>query len=128
MLSSRRTATAARAFGGDCSQSPDVGPLRELVLDPNYTFVTRATAEAVLRRKDKAGLAIIASALAVADSHHSDWIHAAIVDVFGVFSSDRDCAVQLSEELARDTDDRVSAGAPLLLAALAEIEPVLRPA
>lgn len=82
----------------------------ELVLDPGDTFVTRVTAEAVLRRKDRIGLAVVASALAVADSHHSDWIHTAILDVFSIFSKDRDDAMKLCEEMMRDTDDSVSQG------------------
>ncbi|MFF4289496.1 hypothetical protein ACFY0R_29960 [Streptomyces sp. NPDC001633] len=102
------------------------GPLLELVLDPGDTYVTRRTAEALLQRKDRVGLTIVASALAVANSHHSDWIHTAIVDVFGVFSDDRDEALRLCEEMARDTDDRVALGAHQLYEVLAGIDPVLR--
>ncbi|MEE4420525.1 hypothetical protein [Streptomyces bugieae] len=103
------------------------GLLLELVLDPGDTFVTWRTAEALLRRKDRAGLTIVASALAVANSNPSDWIHTAIVDAFGVFSDDRDEAIRLCEEMSRDTDDRVALGAHQLLEVLAEIDPVLRP-
>ncbi|WP_226599392.1 hypothetical protein [Streptomyces violascens] len=102
--------------------------LFELVLDPRDTFVTRLTTEALLRRKDRVGLTIVASALAVADQNHSDWIHAAIVDVFGTFSDDRDDAVRLCEEMSQDVDDRVARGARQLHELLAEIDPVLRPA
>lgn len=105
-----------------------LGPLLELMLDPGDTFVTRVTAEAVLRRKDRVGLAIVASALAVADENHSDWIHTAVDDAFSIFADDRDNAIQLCEELARDTDDRVALGARQLHEFLAEINPVLRPA
>lgn len=103
------------------------GPLLELVLDPGDTFVTRRTAEALLRRKDRDGLTIVASALAVANSNHSDWIHTAIVDVVSIFSDDRDKAIRLCEEMSRDTDDRVALGARRLHKVLAEIDPVLRP-
>ncbi|MEU8780424.1 hypothetical protein [Streptomyces sp. NPDC048637] len=103
------------------------GPLLELVLNPGDTFVTRRTAEALLQRKDRVGMTIVASALAVANSNHSDWIHTAVVDVFGVFSDDRDNAIRLCEEMSRDTDDRVALGARQLHEVLAEIEPILRP-
>jgi hypothetical protein len=43
------------------------GPLLDLVLDAGDTFVTRATAMALLQRHDSAGLAVVASALATAD-------------------------------------------------------------
>ena len=87
-----------------------LGPLLELVLDASDTFVTRVTAEAVLRRMDRIGLAVVASALAVADSNHRDWIHTALGDVFSIFSEDRDNAMRLCEEMMRDTDDRVALG------------------
>ncbi|MEU1473499.1 hypothetical protein ABZ434_35470 [Streptomyces sp. NPDC005761] len=102
-------------------------PLLGLVLDPGDTFVTRQTAEGLLRRKDRAGLTIVASALAVADDNHADYIHTAIVDVFSIFSDDLDEALRLSEEMAGDTDDRVVQGARRLHESLAEIDPVLRP-
>ncbi|MDH6136814.1 hypothetical protein P3T37_006245 [Kitasatospora sp. MAA4] len=121
-------ADAGRGLAGFAEMQEAVGPLLELVLDPADTFVTWATAEAVLRRKDRAGLAVVASALAVADSKHIDWIHTAVVDVFGIFSSDRDIAVQLVGELVQDTDDRISRGARQLLESLAELDPVLGPA
>ncbi|MFE7567939.1 hypothetical protein ACFU76_13370 [Streptomyces sp. NPDC057539] len=104
-----------------------LGPLLELVLDAGDTFVTRVTAEAVLRRKDRIGLAVVASALAVADSNHSDWILTALHDVFSSFSEDRDNAMQLCEEMLRDTDDRVALGARQMYEVLAEIDPLLRP-
>ena len=124
----RDRADAGRGLACLAEMQKAVGPLLELVLDPDDTFVTRATAEALLRRKDRAGLAIVASALAAADSNHGDWIHTAIVDVFGIFSSDRDDAAQLVEELVRDSDDSLSQGARQLLGILAELDPVLRPA
>ncbi|MEU1284543.1 hypothetical protein [Kitasatospora sp. NPDC005856] len=124
----RDRADAGRGLAAFAEMQEAVEPLLELVLDPDDTFVTLATAEAVLRRKDRIGLAIVASALAVADTNHIDWIHTAIVDVFGIFSSDRDDAVQLVEEIARDIDVRVSQGARQLLEILAELDPVLRPA
>ncbi|MEU0810943.1 hypothetical protein [Streptomyces sp. NPDC005970] len=122
----RDRADAGHGLAGFAEMQEALGPLLELVLDPGDTFVTRVTAEAVLRRKDRIGLAVVASALAVADSNHSDWIHTAILDVFGISSEDRDNALQLCEEMLRDTDDRVSLGARQLHEILAEIDPVLR--
>ncbi|MEV7026287.1 hypothetical protein [Kitasatospora sp. NPDC093558] len=103
-------------------------PLLELVLDPGDTFVTRRTAEALLRRKDKAGLRVVACALAVADSNHSDWVHTAFNDVFSFFATELDDALQLCEELSRDPDERVALGARRLHGSLPEIDPVPRPA
>ncbi|MGW2671173.1 hypothetical protein ACWC5F_24350 [Streptomyces sp. NPDC001272] len=87
------------------------GPLLELVLDPRDTFVTRRTTEALLRRQDRAGLTVVASALAVADPNHSDWINTAVLDVLSIFSGDRDDAVRLCEEVSQGADDRVARGA-----------------
>ncbi|MEU9047167.1 MULTISPECIES: hypothetical protein [unclassified Kitasatospora] len=123
----RDRADAGHGLAGFAEMQEAPGPLLELVLDPGDTFVTRVTAEAVLRRKDRIGLAVVAAALAVADSNHSDWIHTAVLDVFSIFSEDRDNAMQLCEEMLRDTDDRVSLGARQLHEILAEIDPVLRP-
>ncbi|MFJ9843389.1 hypothetical protein ACIRYZ_23565 [Kitasatospora sp. NPDC101155] len=124
----RDRADAGHGLAGFAEMQEALGPLLELVLDPGDTFVTRVTAEAVLRRKDWVGLTIVASALAVADSRHSDWIHTATVDVFSIFSDDRDSALKLCEELPQDTDDRVALGARQMHEILAEIVPVLRPA
>ena len=107
----RDRADAGHGLARFAEMQEALGPLLELMLDPGDTFVTRVTAEAVLRRKDRAGLAIVASALAVADENHSDWIHTAVDDVFSIFADDRDNAIQLCEELTRDTDDRVALGA-----------------
>jgi hypothetical protein len=123
----RDRADAGHGLAGFAEMQEALGPLLELVLDAGDTFVTRVTAEAVLRRKDRIGLAVVASALAVADSNHSDWIHTALHDVFSIFSEDRDNAMQLCEEMLRDTDDRVALGARQMHEALAELDPVLRP-
>lgn len=99
--------------------------LLALVLDAGDTYVTRVTAEALLRRQDKAGLTVVASALAVADCNHADYIHTAVLDVFVVFGRDCDAAVRVCEALTRDQDDHVRVGATQLIGALAEIKPVL---
>ncbi|MGA5562022.1 hypothetical protein ACPCUV_12710 [Streptomyces platensis] len=123
----RDRADAGHGLAAFAEMQEALVPLLELVLDPDDTFVTRRTAEALLRRKDRAGLTVVASALAVAHANHSDWIHSAIVDVFSVFSDDRDDAMRLCEEMSRDTSDRVAPGARQLHKILAEIDPVLRP-
>jgi hypothetical protein len=123
----RDRADAGHGLAGFAEMQEALGPLLELVLDAGDTFVTRVTTKAVLRRKDRIGLAVVASAMAVADSNHSDWIHTALHDVFSIFSEDRDNAMQLCEEMLRDTDDRVALGARQMHEALAEIDPVLRP-
>ncbi|MFI6864835.1 hypothetical protein ACIBKZ_34000 [Streptomyces sp. NPDC050421] len=107
----RDRADAGHGLAGFAEMPEAFGPLLELVLDAGDTFVTRVTAEAVLRRKGRIGLAVVASALAVADSNHSDWIHTALHDVFSILSEDRDNAMQLCEEMLRDNDDRVALGA-----------------
>ncbi|MGW8398726.1 hypothetical protein ACWGLP_18890 [Streptomyces lydicus] len=124
----RDRADAGHGLAGFAEMQEALGPLLDLVLDPHDTFVTRRTVEALLRRKDRAGLTIVASALAVANSNHSDWIHTGIVDVFSIFSEDRDDAMRLCEEISRDSDDRVALGAHHLHEMLADIDPVLRPA
>ncbi|MFE9406439.1 hypothetical protein ACFYNY_32555 [Streptomyces sp. NPDC006530] len=101
--------------------------LLDLVLDPHDTFVTRVTTEAVLRRKDRSGLAIVAYALADAGPNHSDWIRTAIDDVLSIFSVDRDHAMRLCAELSTESDDRLARGVGQLHGILAEMDPVLRP-
>ncbi|WP_254552241.1 hypothetical protein [Kitasatospora sp. MMS16-BH015] len=124
----RDRADAGRGLAGFAELDESVGILLDLMLDAGDTFVTLVTVESVLRRKDRIGLAIVASALAVADADHAEWIYTAIVNVFGVFSSDRDEAMQICEGLTRDSDENVSLGARGLIGLLADIDPVLRPA
>ncbi|WP_329116360.1 hypothetical protein [Streptomyces sp. NBC_01465] len=78
----RDRADAGHGLAGFAEMQEALGPLQELVLDPGDTYVTRVTTEALLRRKDRAGLTAVASALAVAGPNHGDWIHTAVVDVF----------------------------------------------
>ncbi|MGW6984076.1 hypothetical protein ACWGE1_32320 [Streptomyces sp. NPDC054932] len=121
-------ADAGRALAGFAEMEEAAGPLLELVLDREDTFVTRVTAEALLRRQDRAGLSVVASALAVAGPNHGDWIHTAILDAFAVYAADRDDAMRICEELARDSDERVALGARELHESLAGINCVLYPA
>ncbi|NUP41119.1 MAG: hypothetical protein HOY76_29900 [Streptomyces sp.] len=124
----RDRADAGRALAAFAELPEAAGSLLALVLDPDDTFVTRVTAEALLRRGDRAGLAVVASALAVADDGHGDWIGTAALDALGVFAADRDEALRLCGELSRDPDDGLAHGARLLHRVLAGIDPVLRPA
>ncbi|MFI6085156.1 hypothetical protein ACIBBB_30020 [Streptomyces sp. NPDC051217] len=123
----RDRADAGHSLAGFAEMREAVEPLLGLVLDPGDTFVTRRTAEGLLRRMDKVGLTIVASALAAANDNHADWIHTAVVDVFSVFSGDLDEALRLCEEMLGAADDRVARGARRLHDSLAEVEPVLRP-
>ncbi|MFB8393818.1 hypothetical protein [Streptomyces yangpuensis] len=59
------------------------------------------TAHALLQRQDRAGLALVASALAVADPYHAGWIHTALRDAFTVYAAGRGAAMRICEELAR---------------------------
>ncbi|MEU8431607.1 hypothetical protein AB0F18_01625 [Streptomyces sp. NPDC029216] len=119
----RDRADAGHGLAGFAEMPEALGPLRELVLDRGDTFVTRHTAQALLRRRDRAGLSAVAAALAVADPNHGDWIDTAVADVFGFPFAELDEALRLCEELTRDTDDGTALGARRLYEALAEIGP-----
>ncbi|MFD7916862.1 hypothetical protein ACFV30_40300 [Streptomyces sp. NPDC059752] len=120
-------ADAGRGLASFAEMEEAIGPLLELVLDREDTFVTRVTAEALLRRQDRAGLLIVASALAVASPNHGDWIHTAVHDAFAIHASDRDDAMRLCEELTQVPDERVALGARELNESLTRIHCVLHP-
>ncbi|WP_433163123.1 hypothetical protein [Kribbella sp. CA-247076] len=101
--------------------------LLRLVLDANDTFVTYATAEALLRRHDLAGLAIIAEALASADLQHRTYVGDAVAAVFTMFASERDRAVEACDELSLDASAQVRQGSAELRDMLTEIRPLLHP-
>lgn len=124
----RDRADAGHSLAGFAEMPEAVELLQGLLLDRGDTFVTRRTAESLLRRKDRVGLTAVASALAVADDNHADYIHTAIVDAFGIFSGDLDEALRICDEMSGEVDDRVARGARRLHESLAEIDPVLRPA
>ncbi|WP_460347446.1 hypothetical protein [Actinoallomurus acanthiterrae] len=121
----RADAGRALAVFADLRQARE--PLVALVLDTHDTFVTWATAVALLRRQDKAGYAVISRALAVADDNTSDWIHTAIQEVFAVYGRERDAAVRECHALLDDADGQVRTGARLLTTALNALSPVLLP-
>ncbi|WP_433761863.1 hypothetical protein [Nocardia sp. CA-135398] len=124
----RDRADAGRCLANFAEMPETRAPLSGLILDADNTFVTRATAEALLRRQDSLGFAAVAAGLAAADPNHADWIRTAVLDVFGVFSRDRDAAVRECETLTEAPDELVRHGASQLIAMLAEINPILRPA
>jgi hypothetical protein len=121
----RDRADAGRSLAS-FAEIPEAGrALLDLVLDAGDTFVTRVTAEALLRRQDTVGFAMVASALAAADPDHADWIHTAVLDVFMMFSRDRDAALRECEALARGTDEQVRHGGRQLIDMLEKIDPIL---
>ena len=121
----RADAGRALAVFADVKQARE--SLLRLVLDPHDTLITRVTTEALLRRHDMAGCAVVSHALAVADDNHSDWIHTAIADVMGVHGRDRNAAVRTCRAMLDDADERVRTGARLLITALDSLDPVLLP-
>ncbi|OJF12956.1 hypothetical protein [Couchioplanes caeruleus] len=121
----RDRADAGRGLASLAETPETQAALLDLLLDTEDTFVTRVTAEALLRRQDRAGLAVVAAALGAADLNHADWMHTAVMDVFGVLASDRDAAVRECEALTKDTDDRIRHGAHQLIDMLAELNPIL---
>ncbi len=123
----RDRADAGRALASFAEGSEARASLVRLVLDPDDTFVTRETAEALLRRQDAAGFAIVAEALASADFQHGTYIHDAVRAVFMVFASERDRAIETCGVLELDANPRVRQGAAGLRATLADIDPVLYP-
>lgn len=123
----RDRADAGRSLAPFAEIPQAAAALHGLVLDPDDTYVTRATAEALLRRNDPAGLTIVAAALAVADANHADWICEATSDALGVFADDRDEAVRMCGELTQAPDEPLAAGARLMLRILREITPQFHP-
>jgi hypothetical protein len=123
----RDRADAGRSLAS-FAEVPEAGrTLLGLVLDAGDTFVTRVTAEALLRRHDAVGLTVVAAALAAADHNHADWIHTAVLDVFTVFARDRDAALRECEVLTRGADEQARCGGHRLIDMLTEINPILYP-
>ena len=124
----RDRADAGRALVSFADAPGAATNLLGLVLDGDNTYVTRVTAEALLRRQDEAGLAVVAEALVAADDQHSDYIHDAVRAVFGIFAGERDEAIRICEAaIAADSKEPVRQGITMLVEALSEINPVLYP-
>jgi hypothetical protein len=92
--------------------------LAALLLDQHDTYVTRATAEALLHRHDSPGYALLAHAFQKADDNQSDWLCTALDTVLGIYAQERDEALALCESLP-------DSGA--LVAALRALDPILWP-
>jgi hypothetical protein len=120
-------ADAGRALANFAEARESRESLLRLVVDVNNTFVTLATAEALLRRQDTAGFAIVAEALVSADFQHRTYIHDAVTSVFMVFASERDRAMEACDALSLDASAQVRQGAADLRDMLAQIRPVLYP-
>jgi hypothetical protein len=120
-------ADAGRALANFAKAAESRESLLRLVLDVNDTFVTLATAEALLRRQDTAGFTIVAEALVSVDFQHRTYIHDAITTVFMVFASERDRAMEACDALSLDASAQVRQGAAELREILAQIRPVLYP-
>ncbi len=110
----------------------DVPAAREallaLVLDAGDTYVTRTTAEALLRRGEATSLAVLSAGAATADAEQLDQFYSALSDVHGVFERDRDAAVATCRTFANDPDEQVRSGATALVDALGALRPTLRTA
>lgn len=120
-------ADAGRALANFASAAESRESLLRLILDVNDTFVTLATAEALLRRHDTAGFTIVAEALVSADFQHRTYIYDAITAVFMVFASERDRAMEACDALSLDASAQVRQGAAELREILTQIRPVLYP-
>jgi hypothetical protein len=120
-------ADAGRALASFAETTGSRETLVELVLDVNDTFVTLATAEALLRRQDLAGLRIVAEALFSADFQHRTYIHQAVTAVFMVFAVEKDRAVEACDALLVDASTSACEGAAELREMLAQIDPLLYP-
>jgi hypothetical protein len=120
-------ADAGRALASFARATESRESLLRLVLDVNDTFVTLATAEALLRRQDIAGFTIVAEALVSADFQHRTYIHDAVTAAFMVFASERDRAMEACDALLFDVSAQVRQGASELREMLAQIRPVLYP-
>ncbi|MEU6192011.1 hypothetical protein [Nocardia sp. NPDC047038] len=127
----RDRADAGRGLAGFAEMTEAQDPLLELLLDSDDTFVTLVTAEALLRRQDPAGLTLVVSALAIIAPDHPndiDWIYTAVLEVFKVYSDERDAAVRACQALTQDPDEHVRSAAVHLIARLVAINPILGPA
>lgn len=113
----RRRAAVGLARSAD---DPATGALlRELVLDAEDTAVTLAASTALMARVTRAGLGILAAALATADDQQADWIEAGIAEALRDSERSRDKALALvGEGLPEATDGAARVGVQRLLSLL----------
>ncbi|MFC8721799.1 hypothetical protein [Kitasatospora sp. NPDC057198] len=120
-------ADAGRALAPFAELPAAARELAALLADPRDTYVTLETARALLRRGDRAALAILADALAGLDVQHEQYVDDAVREVLGVFEEDHGRVSLLVEELAGSPDARTAKGAAVLRGMLGEVAPVFRP-
>lgn len=101
--------------------------LVRILADDEDTMVTRTTADALLRRHDSPGFAIVAAGLDRSDASHSDAIYDAAVEIFAISARERDNAIHIYSALRESSDNAVRRGAAQMVAVLAGINPLLRP-
>lgn len=124
----RDRADAGRALASFAERPDARGPLLRLLLDAEDTLVTLETATALLRRHDRAGLDLVARAMAGADPDQTEWLGTAVREVLGIYATERDAALRECAELAREAGTAEADGPARLVAALADLDPVLWPA
>jgi len=108
-------ADAARRLAHFAVDAAAAHRLRQLILDADDTMVTFVATTALIARGDAAGLAIVASALAVADENQLDWIDTGVGDGLNRSESARQHAMRICSDLAtRHPDESVRRGASLL--------------
>ncbi|MDX8142279.1 hypothetical protein SK854_09160 [Lentzea sp. BCCO 10_0061] len=123
----RDRADAGRGLASLADVSAARPVLLKLVLDPADTFVTQETAEALFRRGDALGFAVVSAAVTAADDEQADHLDAALHAVLGVFERERDAAVRIFRELTQDPAQpaEVRDGAASLVADLTALRPSL---
>ena len=85
--------------------------LRSLLLDEQNTAVTLETAEALLERAGRAGMELVAWAVAGADEQTKSWLIAAVHGVCAQDAEDLAAALRLCRDLSAAEDPRVRTGA-----------------
>lgn len=85
--------------------------LERLLLDPENTFVTRVTAEVLLRQGSLAAVRLVARAVARADDHHADWLQTAAHDVARPPATAARAVSAACAALTEDPDEPVRRGA-----------------
>ncbi|WP_326573291.1 hypothetical protein OIE69_19725 [Actinacidiphila glaucinigra] len=90
--------------------------LERLLLDPEDTFVTRQTAEALLKQRSLSAVRLVARALAHADDTYGDWLLTAVYDVISPPGEALREISTMCAALADDPDRDVRRGAAELAA------------
>ena len=89
--------------------------LRRLLLDPEDMAVTRETAFSLARLNERAGLAVVVSALVSADEDQSNWIASGLEDSLSFDPKGIDLAIDHCRALRAESDDSSSNAHELLL-------------